>query len=257
MPEQQNQNTLVDPGFMVDGPNGSVIADPAKVAEAVSTKEAEKSASERPEWLPEKFKSAEDLAAAYKALESKLGQKPETKVESALTPEQVTEKGFDMKALQSEYAEKGELSADTLAKLEAKGISKDAVDQYIEGANAKAAQVRGEFAQLAGGEETLTSVLEWAQQNLSADEAAGYNALLESGNHAAAKMAFQGIVSRYVAENGEAPKLVDAAPVSSSTAGVKPFESWEQVTKEMGKAEYAKDPAFRRKIEARLAVSNI
>lgn len=33
--------------------------------------------SERPEWLPEKFKTAEDLATAYSSLEGKLGQKDE------------------------------------------------------------------------------------------------------------------------------------------------------------------------------------
>ena len=32
---------------------------------------------ERPEWLPEKYKTGEDLANAYKALESKLGTKDE------------------------------------------------------------------------------------------------------------------------------------------------------------------------------------
>lgn len=32
---------------------------------------------ERPEWLPEKYKSPEDLAKAYKALESKIGAKDE------------------------------------------------------------------------------------------------------------------------------------------------------------------------------------
>jgi predicted transcriptional regulator len=254
---EQNQNTLVDPGFMVDGPNGSVIADPSKVP-APKT-ETEKSTSERPEWLDEKFKSPEDLAKAYKELEQKLGQKPAAdtaKPADAITPEQVKEKGFDMAALQTEYAEKGELSAETLAKLEEKGITKAAVDQYIEGVNAKAQQVRNEFAQLAGGEESLTSVLEWAKTSLSAEEAAGYDALLESGNHAAAKMAFQGIVARYVAENGETPTLVEAAP-STRTSGEKPFDSWEQVTKEMGKPEYQKDPAFRAKIARRLEVSNL
>lgn len=34
-------------------------------------------AQERPEWLPEKYKSPEDLAKAYKELESKLGKKDE------------------------------------------------------------------------------------------------------------------------------------------------------------------------------------
>jgi len=35
------------------------------------------SAPERPEWLPEKYNTAEDLAKAYKELESKLGAKDE------------------------------------------------------------------------------------------------------------------------------------------------------------------------------------
>ena len=33
--------------------------------------------SDRPEWLPEKYKTGEDLAKAYKALESKIGSKDE------------------------------------------------------------------------------------------------------------------------------------------------------------------------------------
>ena len=38
---------------------------------------AEDTQPERPEWLPEKYKSGEDLAKAYKELESKLGNKEE------------------------------------------------------------------------------------------------------------------------------------------------------------------------------------
>ena len=34
-------------------------------------------ADERPEWLPEKFNSPEDLASSYTNLESKIGQKEE------------------------------------------------------------------------------------------------------------------------------------------------------------------------------------
>ena len=45
----------------------------AEPTEAVQTE----TAVERPEWLPEKFKSAEDLANAYSSLEGKLGQKEE------------------------------------------------------------------------------------------------------------------------------------------------------------------------------------
>ena len=41
-------------------------------------KVAEDEAPQRPEWLPEKYKSPEDLAKAYKELESKIGQREET-----------------------------------------------------------------------------------------------------------------------------------------------------------------------------------
>ena len=48
--------------------------------------------SDRPEWLPEKFKSPEDMSKAYSELEKKLGQSPEEGTEE---PEQVEEKAED------------------------------------------------------------------------------------------------------------------------------------------------------------------
>lgn len=46
----------------------------AETTEAVEPVET----TDRPEWLPEKYKTGEDLAKAYKELESKLGNKDET-----------------------------------------------------------------------------------------------------------------------------------------------------------------------------------
>lgn len=54
------------------------VAEGAEPTEAVQTE----TAVERPEWLPEKFKSAEDLASAYSSLEGKLGQKEDDFKES-------------------------------------------------------------------------------------------------------------------------------------------------------------------------------
>lgn len=54
------------------------VAASAEPTEAVQTE----TAVERPEWLPEKFKSAEDLASAYSSLEGRLGQKEEDFKES-------------------------------------------------------------------------------------------------------------------------------------------------------------------------------
>lgn len=52
------------------------VVDSATSAEPTEAVQVE-TAVERPEWLPEKFKTAEDLANAYSSLEGKLGQKEE------------------------------------------------------------------------------------------------------------------------------------------------------------------------------------
>jgi hypothetical protein len=55
----------------------------------------------RPEWLPEKFKSAEDLAAAYSSLEGKLGQKEQELKDAFL-------KEIEEQAFQNRPADKGD-----------------------------------------------------------------------------------------------------------------------------------------------------
>lgn len=246
-------NTLVDPGFMIEGPNGSVIADVSKIG--METPKAEPTDTPaRPEWLDEKFKSPEDLATAYKELEKKLGQKAPADAPKAPTAEEATAKGIDLAALTAEYKEKGELSAESLTKLEAAGFTKAHVEQFIAGEGAKVAAVRAEFAEIAGGDEQLGKVLEWAKTGLDAVEQAAYDELLDAGKAAAAKLVFKSIVERYTADVGSEPALVEGERVPSM-AGIKPFESNEQVVKEMSKPEYKTDPAFRAKVERRLSIS--
>jgi hypothetical protein len=50
---------------------------PQEERDFVVAEDLETKTEERPEWLPEKYKSGEDLAKAYKELESKLGTKDE------------------------------------------------------------------------------------------------------------------------------------------------------------------------------------
>ena len=54
------------------------------VEETVEAPAAETVVTDRPEWLPEKFKSAEDMATAYSSLESKLGKDQEALKSSLL-----------------------------------------------------------------------------------------------------------------------------------------------------------------------------
>ena len=104
----------------------------------------------RPEWLPEKFKNAEDMAKAYGELENKLGQsennnnkdsepkKEETKKDDADLSIDKAEKavenaGLSMETLQNEYNESGELNEKSYNALEKAGIPKDYVDAFIKG----------------------------------------------------------------------------------------------------------------------------
>jgi hypothetical protein len=50
---------------------------PKEDRDFVVAEDLEKPSDDRPEWLPEKYKTGEDLAKAYKELESKLGTKEE------------------------------------------------------------------------------------------------------------------------------------------------------------------------------------
>ena len=50
---------------------------PQEQRDFVVAEDVEAKTDDRPEWLPEKYKSGEDLAKAYKELESKLGTKDE------------------------------------------------------------------------------------------------------------------------------------------------------------------------------------
>src|SRR5690554_6084198 len=102
-----------------------------------------------------KFKSYDELARAYKELESKLGQpkqqqeqqqsqaKPNALVQiesqSADTPKgEVTMEDFAR--YEEEYATEGKLSDKTYEELESRGIPRRVVDDYIAGQVARAEQ---------------------------------------------------------------------------------------------------------------------
>ena len=114
----------------------------------VETTQEEVAATPEAEKILGKFDTQEDLEKAYKELESKIGSpKEETKEEPTLdipegNAEEVVEAaGLDMESLQQEFSDKGELTAESLAKLEKVGINKDIVDSYIQGQQAVAQQI--------------------------------------------------------------------------------------------------------------------
>ena len=225
---------------------------------------------DRPDWLPDKFNSVEDMAQAYSALESKLGQSntdEEAEVED-VDPAEVEElseeggdvaevldaAGLDFDVLQQEYSELGELTPDAYAALEEAGFPRDLVDNYIQGQEALASSMNNEMYNLAVGQEGYQEVMSWAAENLPATEVNTFNRTIDTGDTTSVRFAVQGLVARYRSEVGVEPRLIQGDNASAS--GGK-FDSAAQLTAAMRDPRYDKDPAYRQQVAAKLSRSSV
>lgn len=222
---------------------------------------------ERPQWLPEKFKTPEDMAKAYAELESKIGKQtekaPEDKPQDLPDPTNATDeevdktlasRGLNLSDFSTEFAEKGELSPESYQKLEAAGIDKNTVDLYIEGQKALAVQFETSVKSEVGGDEGYAQLTEWAKSNLSPSEISAFNSAVSSGNIDQAKLAVLGLQARYTSVNGSEPKKVLGGKASSTTDV---FESTAQLTQAMRDPRYKNDPAYRASVQSKLARSSV
>ena len=206
-------------------------------ADAPITEEAQQ---DRPEGLPEKFNSIEDLAKSYSELESKLGE-PSEEISEAPTQE-VVENVIGVETFskyQEEYMEnEGALSEESYKELSEKhNFSKDLVDSFIRN-----------FDNLS---QFNFKVLEWASDTLSDSEVDSYNNTVTTGDMSSVKLALAGLYSRYAGENGVEPTLLRGGKAS----GVGGYESKAQMVKDMANPEYKTDPSFRLMVERKLAAT--
>lgn len=242
----------------------AMIAAVDKAAVSSAPEATADTAEARPEWLPEKFKSPEELAKAYAELEAKQGApKPDPKDQPKETTEDdpakaakeaVESQGLSFDEFSQEYAVKGELSEASYEKLNKAGIPKAVVDQFIEGQKAVAARLESEAKAVVGGEEQFQALAEWAQEGLTPAELAAYNRAVSSGDMDQVKLAVAGIYQKYQEANPSEPKLVQGTG-GKVTGDV--YESIEQMRKDMATPDYKNDPAFRRKVQEKLGRSNI
>jgi hypothetical protein len=261
-PDTAKPNATVSEPVEKDGVT-SVSVDPSKKVEPTPE---EKPSGDRPGWLPEKFKTPEDLAKAYGELEKKQSQggkkdevtpaKDEIKIpETVEAEEAAAEAGFDLDTLAQEYTEnKGSLKDETYEKLEKAGFKRDQVDRYIKGQEALAQNLRNGLYDEAGGKEEFEAAMKWAATGLSKDEQIVYNAMVDSGNIEGAKLAMRGLMAKYATAEGSEPNLVsgEGAP---ATAGAQSFRSNTEITQAMSDPRYKTDEAYRKEVAQRLEVT--
>lgn len=230
----------------------------------------EETKPDRPKWLPEKFDTPEAMATAYAELEKKQGAAPtEAEVAKAVETKKVADAQAILDAAKSgdtsdllaeantEFGDKGFLSPETFAKLDKAGIPKARVSEYIEGRKAVAASQGNMLAEIAGSEEILKAVIQWSGANLTNAEADAYNNALDSGNTEALKLAFQGVFAKYSTAVGVDGDLVAGPAGEAIAGGARPFASQQEVIEAMSSKAYKTDPAERKRVEQRMAVSEM
>ena len=79
-----------------------------ETAKLTEIKEEVQTTEERPDWLPEKFKSAEDLAKAYGDLEKQFSSRPKEEAKPKEAVQETAKEGLDK--FYNEFAETGELT---------------------------------------------------------------------------------------------------------------------------------------------------
>lgn len=213
----------------------------------------------RPGWLPEKFKSPEDLAKAYSELEKRQGQQPQQAQQSSETDESarqaVEQAGVDFDALSDEWANNGELAQDSYDKLEKAGIPRALVDSYIEGQQQIVQQSQARVYESVGGETAYKAMIDWAGDNLSDSEIDAYNQAVNNRDSAAVELAVNGLRARYNTDQGMEPSRIVEGGVSNNSGGS--YRSLGELMTDMQSKQYSEDSAFRADVAAKLDRSNI
>lgn len=223
-----------------------------------------------------KFKSAEDLEKAYKELEKKLGKKEEptqdegaeseveSEAESSDEPteeeEPVSEEADFLRVASEEYySNNNQLKPETIQRLKEMPSDKlvEAYLNNIKNAPAITPQVLTDadaksIVDSVGGEQVYNQTLAWAADNLSANEVAAYDNVINSGNKDAIFFAVQALNQKYQDSVGFEGQQVSGKNVRNSVKG---FRSQAELARAISDPRYRNDPAYRIDVETKLAAS--
>ena len=232
--------------------------------------------AEQEQLLAGKYRSTEDLEAAYLSLQKKLGQE-EDEVDYESTDEGYEEEeGSDEEvsdeapavslineASEEYYANEGTLSEETIERF-SEMSSQDLVNAYLEiqANNPQPPQQAIELSDAqvnsvmnaAGGEANYNRVVEWAASNLDNRSIDAFDSVVDSGNPAAINIAFAGLKSRYEEANGYEGRMLQGKAASS---GGDLYRSQAELVAAMSDPRYDSDPAYRADVIEKLELSDL
>ena len=273
-----------------DTSDDPVAAQAIAEKEAESLKIGEELMAKQEKMLAGKYKSAEDLEAAYLELQKKLGQSESTEdtaepqsdyqfyaddgsvnydtaneVYGTKLGETFKENGIDPFEM-NEYFDKnnGTLSDEMYDKLGEAGLSRPMVEAYLKGLrnelgypqeNAEPILSESEVDEvkaIAGGSEGYDALMDWAGENLSKEDAKNYDDVLATANKSAIKFAVKALMGQYEDSQGRDSRIVTGKESSTEN-----YRSMAEVVRDMNKPEYQTDEAFRDDVLRKLSASNL
>ena len=228
------------------------------------------------ELLAGKYKDAQELEKAYVELQKKLGDKgseDSSKTRNSQDSEEVeSEEGYeDEDGAEDDAADDGfldqlweeaqsEYSQEILEELQ----DMDAVEvadmhlkyrQQVEQSRPQITEQQAtDLKNVAGGEQQYTEMLQWAKDNLSQQEVAMFDTVIDRGDPLAAFFAVRSLAYRYLDSQGrDGTMITGTAPRGEGSQ----FNSQAEVVEAMSDPRYDRDPAFRQKIMKKLERSDI
>lgn len=158
-------------------------------------------------------------------------------------------KGFNYDALTEEFQANGDLLPETRAKLAEQGITGEILDTYIEGQKAIIQRHMEDISTVVGGMEQMATVVEWAKNNLSAEEKKSIDAIHDP---AVIKIILKDLENRMNDSEGYLPQQLQGGAGESKGNY---FESMAEVEDAINDPRYSKDPVYRAKVAQKLTAS--
>jgi hypothetical protein len=272
-----------------DTSDDPVAAQSIAEKEAESLKIGEELMAKQEKMLAGKYKSPEELESAYLELQKKLGnsstqETTETETEYELYSDDGTvnyetanelygdqlgelfkNNNIDPFAMSKHFEENnGTLDDSMYEQLSKAGLSKNVVDNYLDGVRNEAGfnpntpepvlsqSEIDEIKALAGGDRGYDNLMEWAGQNLDQEAIKDYDDVLATGNKSAVKFAVTALMGKYEDSQGRDSKIVTGKESSTET-----YRSMAEVVRDMNKPEYQNDEAYRDDVLRKLSASNL
>ena len=223
--------TSIDPQYTIDVPE-PISSEPKWWID-----EGNPGTGERPDWMPEKFKSAADIAKSYKELESRVGAAPDkydtSKGDSWIEPDY--EPFQEMLSL----AKAKHVPQEVMDKM------LDSVGKYLDEFKVDPTEERAKLGDKA--EERLQVLDNWAKSNFSAET---YDALTNNLRTADAIKAIEEVRSKMNANITTIPNNNQDMTASIPTL--------QEIQSEMNKnlAKYKTDPAYRKELQAKIELAS-